>query len=140
MRTTRKIRTYSELKRLGTLEERYRYLKLGGYVGENTFGFDRYINQAFYKSREWLDLRWQIIARDQGCDLGVEGYEIHARPTIHHLNPMTPRDIVDDDEKILNPEYLILTCQLTHNAIHYGNEELLPRPFTPRRPGDTKLW
>jgi hypothetical protein len=138
--TIRKIRSYTELRRLGTIEERFRYLKLGGYVGESTFGFDRYINQAFYRSKEWKDLRYYIIARDQGCDLGLEGYEIHHRPTIHHMNPMTPRDIVEDDDKILNPEHLILTTLLTHNGIHYGDESALPRPFTVRRPGDTKLW
>lgn len=140
MKTTRKIRTYSELRRLETLAERFHYLKLGGFVGEATFGSDRYINQAFYRSKEWRDLRWHVIARDNGCDLGVPGHEINFRVTIHHLNPMRPSDIINDDETILNPEYLITTTQLTHNAIHYGNEDLLPQPLIQRRPGDTTLW
>lgn len=125
---------------LETFEERYRYLALRGRVGESTFGFDRYINQMFYRSSEWRNLRYQIIARDDGCDLGVMGYEIHSRLYIHHMNPMDAGDIIEGDSSILDPQFLITTTHRTHNAIHYGDERLLPRPLVPRRPGDTKLW
>jgi hypothetical protein len=141
MVTGRKTRrTYSELRKLRTLEERFKYLALYERVGEATFGFDRYINQAFYTSAEWKHIRHHVISRDLGCDLGIEGFEIHSRPTIHHLNPMTPREIINDDDTILDPEYLITTTLRTHNAIHFGDVGLLPRPFVERRPGDTKLW
>jgi len=135
-----RIRTYSELRRLDSLLERFRYLSLGGHVGDATFGFDRWINQQFYRSTQWRQLRSHIIARDLGCDLGVEGYEIHNRLYIHHLNPMTKRDIIDGDESILDPEFLITTTHVTHNAIHYGDERQLPRLLVERRAGDTKLW
>lgn len=134
------IRSYSELSGYHTLEERYRYLALHERVGDATFGFDRYINQAFYRSSEWRRIRNFVIDRDRGCDLGIPGFEIFNRPTIHHLNPMTPRDIIDDDEKILDPRYLITTTHNTHNAIHFGDESLLPREWKPRQSGDTKLW
>lgn len=134
------IRKYKELRMLETFEERYRYLALRGRVGESTFGFDRYINQMFYRSSEWRNLRYQIIARDDGCDLGVMGYEIHSRLYIHHMNPMDAGDIIEGDSSILDPQFLITTTHRTHNAIHYGDERLLPRPLVPRRPGDTKLW
>jgi hypothetical protein len=134
------IRTYSELKNLNSLEDRYKYLALSGHVGESTFGFDRYINQKFYTSKQWRDIRNHIINRDKACDLGVENYEIHNRLYIHHMNPMTVKDISEGDLSILDPEFLITTTHLTHNAIHYGNERLLPRPIVQRRPGDTKLW
>jgi hypothetical protein len=137
---TMRTRTYSELRRLGTLEERYKYLALSGEVGRSTFGFDRYLNQQFYTSREWRHIRDQIIVRDNGCDLGVDGHEIHSRLYIHHLNPMTVADIENADSSILDPENLITTCHQTHNAIHYGDERLLPRPLVERKPGDTKLW
>lgn len=133
-------RSYSELAQLETLEERFRYLALNGRPGDMTFGFDRWINQAFYRSHEWRQIRHHIIARDLGCDLGVEGFEIHNRLYIHHMNPMTVKDIAQGDESILDPEYLITTTHGTHNAIHYGDERLLPRIFVERRPGDTKLW
>lgn len=135
-----RIRTYSELKYLDTLKERYKYLALNGAVGKETFGFDRYINQQFYTSSQWRNVRHQIIARDNGCDLGVDGYEIHNRLVIHHLNPMAPLDIVEGGSNILDPEFLITTTHQTHNAIHYGDEKLLPRPLVERRSGDTKLW
>lgn len=138
--TTPTIRTYSELVALSTFKERYRYLALRGVVGDATFGFDRYMNQMFYRSSEWRNLRYQIITRDNGCDLGVEGHEIHSRVIIHHMNPMTVDDIADSDPRILDPEFLISTNHLTHNAIHYGDESLLPKPYSPRRSGDTKLW
>ena len=120
--------------------ERFRYLSLQGQVGDITFGFDRWINQQFYGSAEWRNIRHHVIARDEGNDLGVDGYPIHHRPIIHHMNPMLPEQIVHADERILDPEFLITTTHRTHNAIHYGDERQLPRPFTARTPGDTKLW
>lgn len=134
------IRRYSELRRLETFEERFRYLSLRGQVGEATFGFDRWINQAFYRSHEWKQVRDEVIVRDNGRDLGVEGHEIHNRILIHHMNPMLAEDIRHGDDRIIDPQYLITTTHRTHNAIHYGDESLLPRPFVPRRRGDTKLW
>jgi hypothetical protein len=135
-----RTRRYNELRRIDSFEERYKYLALRGEVGRSTFGFDRYINQQFYASRQWRHVRHQIIARDNGCDLGIEGYEIHDRVYIHHMNPMTVDDIIHGDESILDPEFLISVTHQTHNAIHYGDEKLLPRPLVERRPGDTKLW
>lgn len=134
------IRTYTELSRLKTFEERFKYLSLVGRVGEATFGFDRYINQEFYRSREWRQLRHRVIVRDLGCDLGIEGYEIQGSPLIHHMNPIEFNDVYHGDDRILDPQYLITTTHRTHNAIHYGDENLLPKPYVPRRPGDTKLW
>jgi hypothetical protein len=134
------MKTYNELRRLETFEERYRYLALGGEVGAETFGFDRWINQAFYRSTEWRRLRRDVILRDNGCDLGVEGYEIHDRILVHHMNPITARHIDEVDDLVWNPDYLITTTHRTHNAIHYGDESLLPRIFVPRSRGDTKLW
>ena len=134
------IRTFSELEQFDTFEERFRYLALRGVVGYSTFGFDRYINQNFYSSREWRQIRQHLIVRDQGCDLGVDGYEIHGRLLIHHMNPITAEDIAHGESSIIDPEYLITTTHKTHNAIHYGDERQLPRPLVPRRHGDTKLW
>ena len=111
------IRSYAELARLETFEERYAYLRLSGVVGKSTFGFDRWMNQQFYTSREWRDARRDVIARDLGCDLGVEGFEIHDRIYIHHMNPMEAADISRHDEDILNPEFLITTTHRTHNFI-----------------------
>jgi hypothetical protein len=119
---------------------RFSYLKLNGYVGDKTFGFDRWINQQFYRSSQWRHIRQHVIARDLGCDLGVEGYEIHSGLYIHHMNPMTVDQIRDDDESILDPEFLITVSQSTHNAIHYGDERQLPQLVIQRRPGDTRLW
>lgn len=133
-------RTYSELDRLETFEERYAYLKLGGYVGAQTFGFDRYLNQEFYKSVLWQRARRFVIARDYGRDLGVDGHDIHDRVYVHHMNPMGPDDIKHSNVDILDPEYLITVRHNTHNAIHYGDESLLPKPVIQRRAGDTKLW
>ncbi len=133
-------RSYSELRHLETFEERYRYLALRGSVGRSTFGFDRYINQQFYTSSQWRQLRHYVITRDNGSDLGIEGYEIFNRLVIHHMNPMTVDDISHGDDSILDPEFLITTTHRTHNAIHYGDEKLLPRPLVERRRGDTKLW
>jgi hypothetical protein len=133
-------RTYSELRRLETLEDRFRYLSLRGEVGQTTFGYDRWINQQFYTSTQWRNMRNHVIARDIGRDLGVEGYEIHDRIYIHHMNPMTAEQIQKADPRILDPEFLICVTHKTHNAIHYGDEGLLPKPLVERRPGDTTLW
>lgn len=135
------IRTYTELSRLKTFEERFQYLKLNGVVGKETFGFDRFINQNFYhKSREWKTIRDYVIVRDNGCDLGVEGHEIDQRILIHHMNPILLEDIVNQSEFLLNPEYLISTILWTHNAIHYGDENLLIKAPIERRKNDTCPW
>ena len=134
------IRRYSELRRIPTFEERYDYLKLDGSVGRETFGFDRYINQRFYTSKEWRDIRHHVIARDLGLDLGAEGYEINSRILIHHMNPIAADDILHKNDDILDPEFLITTCHATHNAIHYGDQSLLPKPLIERTRGDTRLW
>jgi hypothetical protein len=115
-------------------------LSLRGQVGEATFGYDRWMNQNFYRSREWRQLRMAIIFRDEACDLGIPGFEIHDKIIIHHMNPMTVEDITHGNDDILDPEFLICVTHKTHNAIHYGDERLLARPLEPRRPGDTKLW
>lgn len=137
---TMRIRSYRELRRLDTFLERYRYLALRSRVAETTFGFDRWMNQMFYTSTEWRHIRHEVIVRDNGCDLGIDGYEIHDRPYIHHMNPLTFQDINNSDPAMLDPEYLITTTHRTHNAIHYGDERLLPQPFVERGPGDTQLW
>ena len=120
--------------------ERFRYLALPGSVGAQTFGFDRHVNQKFYTSRQWRQIRLHVIARDEGCDLGVRDHEIRDKILIHHMNPMTIDDIVEGNESILDPEFLICTSHRTHNAIHFGDERKLPKPLVERRPGDTKLW
>lgn len=135
-----RIRSYAELIQIESFEDRFEYLVLGGEVGAATFGFDRWVNQAFYRSAEWRNLRSAIIVRDEGCDLGVPGYEIGAGPIIHHINPMTSDDITNNEEWILNPDFLITTTLDTHNAIHYGDRSKLKLPFVERTPGDTKLW
>lgn len=135
-----KVKCYSELRQLSTFEERYNYLRLRGKVGQDTFGFDRVFNQMFYSSKEWKSVRNQVIIRDLGCDLGVEGYEIHGRIIIHHMNPITLDDIRDNTDFLMNPEYLITTVHSTHNAIHYGDESLLPRGPIERRKNDTCPW
>lgn len=134
------IRTYSELSKLATFEERYQYLRLDGAVGEETFGFDRYLNQVFYRSQQWKSIRDFVIIRDNGCDLGVEGYEIHGRIIIHHMNPITIKDIENESEFLLNPEFLICTVHNTHNAIHYGDENLLIGLPVERTKNDTCPW
>lgn len=133
-------RTYSELITLPTFEDRYKYLKLNGSVGEETFGFDRYINQKFYNSQEWKSIRDYIIVRDQGCDLGIEGYEINGRIYIHHMNPVLLKDVMYRTEYLTNPEYLITTTHSTHNAIHYGDENLLTKAPIERSKNDTCPW
>lgn len=137
---TKMIRTYSELSQLMTFKERYEYLRLDGIVGEETFGFDRYMNQIFYRSKEWESIRREVIIRDNGCDLGVNGYEIHGKILIHHMNPIDLKDIVYRTEILLNPEYLITTVLSTHNAIHYGDSNLLPCLPKERSMYDTCPW
>lgn len=135
------IRTYSELKDISSFKERYKYLKLSGRVGEDTFGFDRYLNQVFYRSPEYRKIRRDVILRDNGCDLGLEGYEIHGKILVHHMNPITKTDILERSEYALNPEYLICVCHDTHNAIHYGDESLLPiEDIVIRKPNDQAPW
>lgn len=139
MKTSR-IRTYSELAALSTFEERFRYLSLQGEVGCATFGGNRWINQQFYTSAEWRRLRHDVIARDEGCDLGVEGFEIYDKIIVHHMNPIDEDDILHGTERALSLDNLICTTHDTHNAIHYGDMSLLRKPYVPRSPGDTKLW
>ena len=134
------IKTYSELITLPTFEERYRYLRLSGFVGEETFGFDRYLNQVFYRSQKWKSIRDKVIIRDNGCDLGVEGYEIYGKIIIHHMNPIALNDIEHNTDILLNPEYLISTTHNTHNAIHYGDESLLIQAPVVRTKNDTCPW
>ena len=135
-----KIRTYSELIQLPTLEERYLYLKIGGKVGEETFGYDRYINQMLYKMPEWEAARRDVIIRDKGNDLGLEGYEISGNIYVHHMNPITADDIINRLDYVLDPEYLISSSFNTHQAIHYGNEDLLPQEPIERFKNDTCPW
>lgn len=134
------IKRYSELKHLETFEERFQYLRLYGKIGQDTFGFDRVFNQMFYKSREWKSIRNEVIVRDNGCDLGVEGYEIHDRILIHHMNPISLDDIRNNTDFLMNPEYLITTVLRTHNAIHYGDEKLLGKVPIERTMFDTCPW
>jgi len=134
------IRTYTELSHIREFNERFEYLALHGSVGRETFGHERWMNQQFYRSRQWKDVRRYVILRDNGCDLGIEGRDIHAEILIHHMNPISAREIQHGDESILDPEFLITTTHRTHNAIHYGDASLLPQGLIERRPGDTKLW
>ena len=139
---TMSIRTYSELITIPTFEERFKYLQLNGNVGKETFGFDRVFNQKFYTSAEWRHIRNHVILRDMGCDLAMPGYEIYERRNIfiHHMNPIELKDIADRTEILLNPEFLIVTSFETHNAIHYGTEELLAKPLVVRTKNDTCPW
>lgn len=132
------IRTYDELIRLNTFDERYNYLKLNGQVSDITFGFDRYLNQTFYKSKIWLSVRDSIIVRDLGCDLGLDDYEIYGKVIVHHMNPILVDDIINNTEYLLNPNYLICTSHNTHNAIHYGDRS--PNMIRERYSGDTCPW
>ena len=134
------IKTYSELIRLPTFEERFQYLKLSGAVGKETFGFDRYLNQNFYRSAAWKRVRDQVIVRDNGCDLGIDDRIIYGKILIHHMNPINDRDILDLTDILLNPEYLICVSHLTHNAIHYSDESLLPSEPIVRFKNDTCPW
>jgi hypothetical protein len=133
-------RTYAELSSIDTFRGRFDYLALNGEVGRSTFGFDRWVNQQFYTSRQWRDLRHHIIVRDQGCDMAFPDHEIYDRVYIHHMNPMTPDDIHEGNPDILDPEFLVCVAHLTHNAIHYGDPSLLPVPWEERKANDTRLW
>ena len=134
------IKTYSELILFPTFEERFKYLQLNGRVGDDTFGFDRYINQNFYRSTEWKRIRDLVIMRDNGCDLALEGYEIYGRILIHHMNPITVKDVELSTEYLMNPEYLICVTHNTHNAIHYGDEKLINKGPIVRTKNDTCPW
>ena len=134
------IKTYSELIQLPTFEERFQYLKLSGEVGKETFGFDRYLNQNFYRSAAWKRVRDQVIVRDNGCDLGIDDRTIYGKILIHHMNPINDRDILDLTDILLNPEYLICVSHITHNAIHYSDESLLPSEPIVRFKNDTCPW
>lgn len=134
------IKNFNELRELKTFEERYNYLRLNGSVGKSTFGFDRFLNQRLYRSKKWLQIRNEVIIRDNGCDLGVLGYVIYDQITIHHMNPITQEDILDINDIILDPDFLITTCHRTHMAIHYGDESLLYKKPVKRHPRDTILW
>lgn len=134
------IKRYSKLILLPTFEERYKYLQLNGVIGDETFGFDRYINQMFYRSQEWKQVRDYVIVRDNGCDLGIEGHEIRGKILIHHMNPIGIKDIQQVNKILLDPEYLITTMLSTHNAIHYGDESLLVKDPIERSKNDTCPW
>ncbi len=135
------IRTYSELITLPTFLDRFRYLQLGGIVGVETFGYDRYLNQILYRTVEWKHFRNEIIVRDNGCDLGCEGYDIIGQKIlVHHINPITVEDVLRQDPKVFDPENVICTILNTHNAIHYGDESLLVTELIERKPNDTCLW
>ena len=134
------MRNYDEMSLRTTFLKRFRYLVLGGELGAETFGFDRHLNQTFYASREWKQARDIAIIRDQGCDLGIPGREIHDKVLVHHMNPIQPRDLIHFNEDILDPNFLICVSHRTHNAIHYGDESQLPSDIIVRRPGDTTLW
>lgn len=134
------MRTYSELIKLPTLSERFEYLKLGGVIGEDTFGFERYLNQNFYRSAVWKKIRNEVIIRDNGCEMGLENYPISGRIIIHHMNPVDSDDIIHQRDILLNPEFLICVGNQTHNAIHYGSIDLLPQDPIERKPNDTCPW
>lgn len=134
------IRTYTELSSLQTFEERFRYLSLNASVGQQTFGFDRYLNQIFYRSQKWKSIRDHVIIRDNGCDLGVEGFDIYGKIIIHHMNPISLNDIEKESAYLLDPEFLICTTHNTHNAIHYGDESLLITAPVERYKNDTCPW
>lgn len=135
------IRTYTDLSKLETLEERFNYLQLGDRVGKETFGFDRYINQVFYKHQEWKQIRNEIIVRDNGCELGLEGYEIGSSIYVHHMNPVTINDIEEWSAYLVDPEYLVCMSFKMHNAIHFGDSQILGSyEIVERSPNDTKLW
>lgn len=134
------LRTYSEMIKLKTFKERFDYLKLDGTVGNTTFGYDRYLNQQFYRSPEWRRIRDRVISRDNGCDLGVDGKTIYGRLIIHHMNPVTISDVVSRNGIVLDPEYLVCVGDVTHNALHYGDYSLIPSAPVDRKPNDTCPW
>lgn len=133
-------RSYSGARQFHTFDERFEYLVLRGGVGQDTFGHDRYLNQRFYQSSEWKSVRSEVIARDNGMDMGLEGYPIFEKPIVHHIIPMTSEDFEVFNPLILDPDNLILVSHATHNAIHFGSRATLQEPWTERTPGDTKLW
>ena len=137
---TRRIRTYSELIQIPTFEDRYAYLRIGGIVGEDTFGIERHLNQSFYRSPEWRKVRREVIVRDNGCDLAMSGYQIYDHIIIHHLTPITLEDLEEGSDLILDPNNLVCVSDRTHNAIHFGDKSLLPQTPIERRPGDTCPW
>ena len=134
------MKTYTELVSIPTFEERFRYLELEGLVGRETFGFDRYLNQKFYRSPEWKRVRQEVIVRDNGCDLGIEDRPIFGKIIIHHINPISIDDLTQKESWVLNPEFLISTCKKTHDAIHYSDESILFVEPIERKPNDTCLW
>jgi hypothetical protein len=134
------VRTYHDLVAIESFNDRFEYLKLGGKVGESTFGFERYLNQTLYRSEKWKRTRDKVIIRDSGCDLGHSDFPINGKIIIHHMNPITVKSIEDDSDDIYDPEFLVCVSMNTHNAIHYGDANLLPKTYEPRRPGDTCPW
>lgn len=134
------LRTYKELQQLQTFDERFAYLQLHGYIGKETFGYDRYLNQQFYRSKEWKDVRRIVILRDHGCDLGIMDRTITGRIYIHHMNPITREDLINGSDLVLNPNYLICVSSMTHEAIHYGDKDLLISDYVERSPYDTCPW
>lgn len=136
----KRIRTYKELVSIKNYLDRYKYLRLGGAVGQETFGFERYLNQKFYRTDEWRKVRDYVIVRDNGCDMAFDGREIHSRILIHHLNPVMPNDILERESWILDPEFLVCVCKQTHDAIHYGDESLLLLDPVIRTKNDTCPW
>ena len=138
--TAMSIRTYSELIKYKTFIERYNYLKLGGAIGIDTFGFDRYLNQVFYNCDEWKQTRKDIIIRDNGCDLAMVGHDIQKYILVHHLNPMTVEDVKNRNPMLFDPEFLVTTVLRTHNAIHYGTDDSIFKGLVERKPNDTTPW
>lgn len=138
--TMSNLRTYKELQQLQTFDERFAYLQLHGYIGKETFGYDRYLNQQFYRSKEWKDVRRIVILRDHGCDLGIMDRTITGRIYIHHMNPITREDLINGSDLVLNPNYLICVSSMTHEAIHYGDKDLLISDYVERSPYDTCPW
>lgn len=134
------VRTYHELISLPSFEERYEYLKLIGKVGGETFGYDRYLNQVLYRSSEWKRIRDKVIIRDDGCDLACPDRQIYGRVIIHHMNPLSKKDVVDKTDLLFNPEYLICVSHETHNAIHYGDVSQISKDPVERKPNDTCPW
>lgn len=134
------LRTYKELQQLQTFDERFAYLQLRGHIGKETFGYDRYLNQQFYRSKEWKDVRRIVILRDHGCDLGITDRLITGRIYIHHMNPITREDLINGSDLVLNPNYLICVSSMTHEAIHYGDKDLLISDYVERSPYDTCPW
>lgn len=134
------LRTYKELQQLQTFDERFAYLQLRGHIGKETFGYDRYLNQQFYRSKEWKDVRRKVILRDHGCDLGIMDRLITGRIYIHHMNPITREDLINGSDLVLSPNYLICVSSMTHEAIHYGDKDLLISDYVERSPYDTCPW